>query len=221
MRHLRIALWALFAWSSGAHAATLTITPDKWIYHSGETITLSIVGDSQGEADLGVVGFLLFDRSLASWQSTTQKALTSYGGTVTWYKGGSVGRCDAPNAHPGCPAFDQILFPPPAAPVDNLLESTMLLTAIAPGVLNFSWEIDPNTGWDLHFFSLTDAPGASITILTPEPSSADLLALGLLAIAARRTRRTEARTHGGLSLVLATLITFAGSRRSRAQRFSS
>ena len=41
---------------------------------------------------------------------------------------------------PGCPAFGQINgFPDSPTAVDNLLLSTMTLTALQPGLVEFSW----------------------------------------------------------------------------------
>jgi hypothetical protein len=172
---MALAAALLVAATSAAEAATLTITPDKAIYAVGETIMLSIVGDSEGGADSFVTGRLVFDASLAEYVTGSQTPLTSFGGAVPWATfpvGGGAGFADA---------FHQIVSPNPF-PVDNLLEATVILIATAPGSLDIAWG---SIGVELRFFGLTSAPGVSVT-LVPEPATLLLVSAGVLALAQRR-----------------------------------
>lgn len=184
-RHLLV-LSALFVAASAAKAATLTVTPDKTSYEVGETITLSIVGDAEGAAALGIQGYLLFDKTLAGFVSMSQQPLVS--GTTTWLVGGALRNCESsPQLRSGCLLFNQILPIAGATGVpDNLLIATLQLQALAPGVLDFSWDTDTQSGLHLMFFGLPDAPGASVLVHSPEPGTGLLLALGLVQLASLR-----------------------------------
>jgi hypothetical protein len=184
-RHLLV-LAALLIAAPAANAATLTVTPDKTSYGVGETITLSIVGDAEGASAFGIQGYLLFDRTLAGFVSMSQQPLTS--GTTPWLVGGALRNCESlPQFRPGCLVFNQVLpIAGGSAAPDNLLIATLQLQALAPGVLDFSWETDTRSGLQLMFFGLAGAPGASILVHAPEPGTAALLALGLVQLASLR-----------------------------------
>jgi hypothetical protein len=188
MRRPIFVLSALLIAASAANAATLTVTPDETSYEVGETITLSIVGDAEGASAFGIQGYLLFDRTLAGFVSMSQQPLTSFGGATPWLVGGALRNCEARSQYrPGCLVFNQILpIPGVSAPPDNLLIATLQLEALAPGVLDFSWETDTRSGLQLMFFGLSNAPGASVLVHNPEPGTGALLALGLLQLASLR-----------------------------------
>jgi hypothetical protein len=172
---------AILALATSAHAATLTITPDKSTYQVGETITLSVFGDSEGGVDILVYGRLLFNSGLTAYLGSSQQGLTTFNGFFTWVNGsltGSPGFADA---------FNQSCCQS-SAPVDGPLFAEVSLRATAPGTLTYAWDlVSVENG--LHFFGLTNAPGGSVTIV-PEPATALLLGLGLLGIALGARRRS-------------------------------
>jgi hypothetical protein len=160
----------------------LSITPDKSVYTIGETITLSILGDAEGELGIVVFGQILFDPSLATAISSSQDALTSFGGALPWTEG-------VLRTGPGfADAMNQIGALSPI-PVDGPLMATVTLAASLEGVLDFTWAPaqDPATPNSLRFFGLESAPGTSVRIV-PEPSTALLLGLGLSGLTLGRRR---------------------------------
>jgi hypothetical protein len=178
MRSLVLAIFAAAAFSTGASAATLTITPDRSTYAVGDTITLSVFGDSEGATDQAVYGRILFDGTLAAYVSSSQVPLTSFDGAVVWIAApldGGDGFAEA---------FDQLCCGGAVWPVDSPLVATVVLQATVPGRLDYGWQseiIPPNDLHILDFFGLTDAPGGSVTIV-PEPATGTLAAMGLLAL---------------------------------------
>jgi len=178
MKRTTFAFVLLLVMSSAAQTATLTITSDKQVYQVGEQIVLNVLGDAVGAQDGNIFGRILFDAGLAQHIGTNQEPLTSFSGFVTWLIGpidGGPGFGDA---------FSQLISQSPH-PVDGPLVASVTLLATAPGTLNYSWETSGS--FELRFFGLTDAPGGSVTIV-PEPSTGALVALGLVAICARRER---------------------------------
>jgi hypothetical protein len=165
-----------------ATATTLSITPDKSVYAVGETITLLVLGDSEGALDNSIFGDIVFDPSLATAISSSQEALTSLSGSVIWTKGVS-------RTGPGFARAMVQLVAQPALAVDGPFMATVTLEASMEGVVDFAWE-------SLDFFGLDSAPGASAQIV-PEPSTALLLGLGLVVLARRCGLRTESHVEPG------------------------
>jgi hypothetical protein len=171
MRALLLAISAAVALATAASAATLTITPDRSTYAVGDTITLSVFGDSEGAADSTIYGRILFDGSLATYVSSSQVGLTSFGGALPWVTAllsGGDGFAEA---------FNQVSTP--IAPADGPLFATAVLQATEPGLLRYDWQV--GGAFPVDFFGLTDAPGGSVVIV-PEPATRTLVAMGLLAL---------------------------------------
>lgn len=176
MRPFCGAVLAALTLSGAGSAATLTITPDRQTYRVGDTITLSVLGDSEGAAVNDFVhGRILFDPGLADFVASHQEPLTTNGSSwAVGRVGGGVGFADA---------FDQFKGEPD--PVDGPLLATVMLLATAPGILDYSWESDLFSDTTLVFFGLTTAPGGSVAIV-PEPSTGALVGLAIVATAAAR-----------------------------------
>jgi hypothetical protein len=175
MKRSRIAIPIFLTIASAADAATLTITPDKQVYQVGEQITLNVLGDSEGGTDNAILGRILFDPSLATYVSSTQVPLTSFGGGLIWILGVLVGGAGFGDA------FNQIAGEPERA--DAPLKAVVIISATAPGTLTYTWQPGGPLGgpYGLDFFELTSAPGGSVTIV-PEPGTGLLLVLGLLGL---------------------------------------
>lgn len=171
MRRTPLTLAITLGIAAAADAATLTITPDKTVYVVGESITLNVLGDPQSEYQPSVNGRILFDSAMATYISSSQTAMTQLGGLPTYALGllvGGPGFADAFNQGGG---VDTIR-------VECCLIATVVLSAIAPGTLDYSWD-DSN----FLFFSIKVPPaGGSVTIV-PEPSTVLLLATGLISLA--------------------------------------
>jgi hypothetical protein len=180
---MRVSVATFFATlllASSAGAVTLTLAADRSTYQVGETITLSVVGDAMGASTDVVFGRLLFDGDLADHSGSSQIGLTSNGGAIPWVVltlFGGDGFADA---------FSQVAGLSPFIP-DQSLSATVLLLAMAPGTLDVQWDLGPSSS-QLRFFGLTNAPGATVTIV-PEPTTALLLAVGLLALGLPDARR--------------------------------
>ena len=72
LRCLGIALSVFLA--TGSRAATITLTADQTSYNVGDTITLTITGDSEGATANAIFGRLVYDSVLANTLSTTQQS---------------------------------------------------------------------------------------------------------------------------------------------------
>jgi len=173
-----LAASALLAFT--AQAATLTMVTDKSTYSVGETITITVTGNSEGEATTSVIGRITFDPTRTTVLTQTQTQYLSFGGFVMWSLG-------ALNQQPtNFKSFDQIGGLSPIPVSNDPLTAVATLSADALGVVNFNWV---TTGTDaLNFFSVSSGPGQTITII-PEPTTAALLGMGLLGLAVAGRRR--------------------------------
>jgi PEP-CTERM motif-containing protein len=177
---LRAVCALLFAVSLGvpASAITLTVESDKLTYNVGETITLIVRGDDEGTPEgayCSAFGSLRYSAALTDPGTGSGQSPIGAG----WATG------TLPMTDGSATAFDQLDFQ--FGPADHLSPggtpfATVKLIAQAVGIVQVDW--DPNT---LIFFGLTSAPGTSFTIV-PEPGTASLLGVGLIALALRHRR---------------------------------
>jgi len=186
MKRTLFVVAALVAFATAAGAATLSVVSNKLTYNPGETITLTVTGNSQGGKDDAAVGRLEYSAALTTTTTSSQSQFTRAGGTLFALTGVLVqgdGFADVFNTiidGGGSPRT-----------VDNLLTSTAQLIADAAGTVVVTWSSSP--GLELDFFGLTNAtnpgPAASFTII-PEPTTAALLGLGLLGLVLGGRRRS-------------------------------
>jgi len=185
MKRTLIAVATLIGLASAANAATLSVVADQSSYLVGDTITLTVTGDSQAAQDIFIFGRLLFDNPAVAAIATgapTQNTLLAFG-SVPWVASGLL--CDSSS----CQMMNQLsAFGTNPAPASNLLVATVSFVATAPGSSSVSWDTNLAGGFQLAFFGLSDAPGTTINVI-PEPTTAALLGLGLLGLAISGRRR--------------------------------
>jgi hypothetical protein len=178
------------AFAGAAEATTLTVETDKPFYLVGETITLTVTGDTEGASALIVFGRLRFGNPgvanvAAGVPSQTRLRASTLGG-LDWVAGPV--RCSSLGGA-SCEMMNQ-LSPLTHRPADSTVPLTAVvsLLALAPGTSTVFWDTNKPGGFQLDFFGLTNAPGTLIHV-APEPTTAALLSLGLLALSVTRPRR--------------------------------
>jgi PEP-CTERM motif len=189
MKRMLLVAPMIAAMSIAASAATLSVNSDKLTYNVGETISLSIYGDNQGASAYSIYGRLLYNGALVNNGTRSQTTLAASSGTWTANTSLAAGDSDADGPETAfSEAFDQVnLVGDSPTNLPGTL-STVTLIAQAVGVVDVIWFTDQGCCWALVFFDLTSAPGTRFTIVeaVPEPSTAALFGLGLLALAAAR-----------------------------------
>jgi len=186
MRHWLRALLLVVVSKTSANAATLLVVSNKSTYGFGETVTLLISGNAQGASATRIFGRLLYNGARVDNGTRAQRTIGS-----GWLKN-SLEASDTNAEGPttaSSEAFDQMNSSGGFQTAVNPISTVTLITQ-ALGVVNVNWDTT-SFGFQLNFFGLTSAPGTSFTIRddpVPEPTTAALVALGLLALAASRRR---------------------------------
>ena len=180
------------ALAATSHAATLTVTTDKAFYAPGETVTITAVGNSGGATDLYMFGSLEFNPAALLNPSQISLPIET-GASESWIPG--ILGCGAPVPAGSCWVINHIHFPPEPQlgmdPTEQIL-ATITATAGVPGLHTIDWSDAP--GLELYFFGLESSPSVPLIIqntsfqVIPEPATALLLGLGLVAVSARRRR---------------------------------
>jgi hypothetical protein len=196
-----LVLIAVFGLGRTADAATLSITPNKTTYVVGERVTLTVIGDDEGAVSDRIFGQLELDGSLIDLGGAGQTRLIGESGPwnpLILRAGEDIELLDPAGQPIGGPteAILDAFHQRPAIAGDTATNlpgvlSIVTLSAQAVGVVNVNWHTAADAV-QLKFFGLTSAPGTSFTIV-PEPTTAGLLALGLIGLTG--WRGTHARTH--------------------------
>lgn len=177
MKRIMIAVVAVVGFATAASAATLSVVSDQASYNVGDTITLTVTGDSQGAPTTQIIGRLDMTAGLTTSVGATQTPHTSFGGGLPWSQGILVNGADFQTV------FNQLGGVSPF-PVDQLQIATATLVASNIGTVNVTWN------GNLDFFGVGGAATGTTFNIVPEPTTAALLGLGLfgLAVAGRRER---------------------------------
>ena len=184
MKPLLFGALGLLAIASAASAVSLSVSPDKLTYSVGETITLTVSGDDAGVTAYGIHGRLIYDGALVNNGTRTQNRA----GPVGVWTVGPLAAADTNGPGSFSDAMNQST--PSMTDAANYpgVVSVVTLIAQAVGIVDVQWNAtDPN---QLFFFGITSAPGTSFTIV-PEPTTAALLVLGLLALSPLSLRGTR------------------------------
>jgi hypothetical protein len=171
MRHAFFLVGITVGLAAAAHAGTVTVTPDAASYAVGQTITLTVVGDSQGGTATGIWGRLLYSAAL-----TDPSGIAPTQNTHTVSGGGSaiVGPLRQGEGYGGSgysDAFNQQLSNTPVSVGENTT-STVKVIAAATGTLDFFWEV-PADGLGNHLVYFGAAPGAPASSVTISAADAD------------------------------------------------
>jgi hypothetical protein len=207
MKRTLTAIVAIVGLASGANALSLTIDTDSASYAPGATITITATLDTAGA--VGSVANQVVNTSI-TWVDAVADALnaqgaftlgtssqiitaganvgktnlTSFGGAIQW-NGPAISGCVLAGAGKGntCIILNQSTLAGPFAPDASILVGTLQLQAVAPGDLDFIV-----TG---NAFGAAAALGTNFqnAVVVPEPTTAALLALGLVGLAAAGRRR--------------------------------
>lgn len=171
------ALLAALVCAGDAGAVSLTMQTVKSVYSVGETIVITLEGDTTGASPRSTVFVtvtyddLLVTPPLAASQGPP---ITSYGGFIPWSTANPL--CGPTQ----CTVLNQLAGANPQPPDPVVVVGTLLLSASQAGALSLG------TGHDFRWFGAPAPPGITITIV-PEPGTGLLVLLGLLALARVRS----------------------------------
>ena len=183
MKTTLLTLTIIAALTTPAGAATLSVSADHTSYGLGDTVTLAITGDAEGQFSLAAFAYVQFAGSGAvTFDSASQIMMTSFGGAAPWTTqplGGDV---------TGAVAINQLSHLTTGLIPDTTFAATVVLTAVLAGTVAVSFEGLTGSATQLDFFGLTSGTGTSFTIV-PEPTPSILLALGLFGLGASRRLR--------------------------------
>jgi hypothetical protein len=172
-----IAVAAVLGLAAAANAATVTVVADAATYNVGDTITLTVNTNSQGE--------ILFQATAVVGYTGPVTSLTSTPSLPPPAAGWFTAPTDVISSPGFRLVFDALNFG--GNDPGTAFGGTLTFSADAPGSATFTIGGNPANAIDFAFG--TAAAGSSVTVsIVPEPTTAALLGLGLfgLAVAGRR-----------------------------------
>jgi len=179
----RILFALVLALAAPAGASTIVAAAGQPFYLVGDVITVSFIGDPEGSGISSCEATVAFDEALAEGLTFHQEPFTTNGNPWIRFRsevGGGIypgGFIDIFNQE--STLYDQGIGP------DGPTTSVITLRAVAPGelVLRLTDASDPPARRTSFFGDITYEP--LHIVIVPEPGTAMLLALGLVAMASR------------------------------------
>jgi PEP-CTERM motif-containing protein len=181
MKRTLVLMAVVLGFATAASAATLTVTTDKTTYAVGETISLTVTGDSQNAntTTYSLIGRLTYSDTLTDPGSIGANALNPGPG---WSE-------TPPSQADGFSelfAFADFGFTNDTPNYDGgpKVLNTATLIAQAVGVVTLSWTDS------LSYYNVSGAQLAGSFTIIPEPTTAALLGLGLVGLVVSGRRRS-------------------------------
>ena len=179
-----VGLASLVLVASSAPAATVSITPERAIYRVGETMRFEVIARPEDTAVGAVFNRVLYDEDLADFVAADQQPWTTWG--IAW--------SELPLLHSegAASVFNQIFSVNLFVADDGPFTASLELVATAPGVFGYALETEQPTYWHSGFREQPTYLPAPLVTIVPEPGTAFLVSLGLLALARSPRRRRRA-----------------------------
>jgi hypothetical protein len=210
MKRTLTAIVAIVGLASGANAVSLTIDTDSATYNIGDTITITATLDTAGavgsvanqvvNVEINWIDALAdaLNATVVFTQGTSSQIITaganvglsnlsSFNGAIQWNGPPTTGCVLAgPGLGNTCAILNQSTLAGPFAPDTSILVGTLQLEAVAVGFVGLNVVGPAYSAFGVAPILGTNFQNATIV---PEPTTAALLALGLVGLAAAGRRR--------------------------------